>query len=329
MEETKHKDIAGAIFLVAIGILFLLNTTNIVPWGIWLQIFRFWPILLILAGIRIVLPENKVGQVIYPIIYTLFILFIGITSYFFTVNKTVPFLPENVTNCIFNRCDAVDDSSLLIGEDKYVNATDYTNVTSRYLDISIAASSLTLEDDNADYFLRTQARYYTKVNEPTLKTELKDGILTTLFDNTRIHSYSFWNFKAPEYILTLGQNSIPSVLDIDLGAGEGFINLDSTKIKEIIAKVGAGSLELTLDDASIPETMNMNVGAGEITLTIPENVGILVSYNLGVGSIKIDDTEIDGIGKETNYKSSNYDTAEKKILITTSVGVGELTIDRK
>jgi predicted membrane protein len=84
-----------------------------------------------------------------------------------------------------------------------------------------------------------------------------------------------------------------------------------------------------LDEKSVPETMNISVGAGEVTLTLPENVGLLVSYNLGVGSIKLENTTVDGVGKETDYKSSNYDTAEKKISIIASVGVGELTIDRK
>lgn len=328
MEEKNHKDIAGAIFLVAIGILFLLNTTNVVPWGIWLQIFRFWPIFLIIAGIKIVLPENKVGQVIYPIIYTLFILFIGITSYFFTINKTVPFLPESVTNCIFNRCDNIDDSNLM-KSDSYVNLADYVDITSRVLDMNVAASTLYLNDEVADYYIHSEMNNYIEANKPTLENTSKEGILTTIFDNTRIHNWGWWNFRTPEYTLTLGQNTIPTDISIDLGAGESIVDLDSATVKTFSASVGAGSLDITFDESAVPETMDLNVGAGEVNLTIPENVGILVSYNLGVGSIQLDDTSIDGIGKETNYKSSNYDTAEKKILITASVGVGELTINRK
>jgi len=324
----NKKDITGAIFLVSIGLLFLLNTTNIVPWGIWLQIFRFWPILLILAGIKIILPENKVGQIIYPIIYTLFIIFIGTTSYFFTKTQKVPFLPENVTNCIFNRCESTDDSSLMQSE-SFVNYADYTDIIDRVLDINIAASTLNLNDDSTDYFLRSQAKDYTERNKPTLETVNNEGTLRTVFDNTKIHSYGWWNFKSPEYTLTLGQNTIPTTILIELGAGEGIVDLDNVILKSLDTTVGAGSLDITLGMNSIPETINMEVGAGEIKLTLPENIGILVSYDLGVGSIQIEDASIEGIGKETIYKSSNYDTAEKKVTITASVGVGELIIDRK
>jgi len=328
MENNKQKDITGAIFLVSIGLLFLLNTTNIVPWGIWLQIFRFWPILLILAGLKIILPENKVGQIVYPIVYTLFIIFIGATSYFFTKTQRVPFLPESVSNCIFNRCDSTDQGTLM-ESDTYVNLADYAGITSRVLEMNVAASTLYLNDENADYFLHSEIKNYTEANKPTLENTSKEGILTTVFDNARIHNWGWWNFNTPEYTLTLGQNTVPTSVSIDLGAGEGIVNLDSATIKTFNASVGAGSLEITLDLNAIPETIDVNVQAGEITLTLPEDVGILVSYDLGVGSITVDETSIEGVGKETNYKSSNYDTATKKVTITASVGVGELTIDRK
>lgn len=324
----KQKDITGAIFLVSIGVLFLLNTTNIVPWGIWLQIFRFWPIILVLLGIKIILRESKVGQIVYPIVYTLFIIFIGATSYFFTKNQNVPFLPENVTNCIFNKCENVDNSSLMESE-SYINLADYSGITSRTLNINIAASTLNLNDENADYYLHSQAKDYTESNKPILETAAKENVLTTTFDNTRMHYSLWWNFKSPEYTLTLGQNTIPTSVSIDLGAGEGIVNLDSTAIKTLNARVGAGSLNMTLGEQSIPETMNLNIGAGEIVLTLPENVGILVSYDLGVGSIQLEETSIEGVGKETNYRSSNYGNATKKITITASVGVGQLTIARK
>jgi len=327
MEDKNKKDITGAIFLVSIGLLFLLNTTNIVPWGIWLQIFRFWPILLILAGIKIILPENKVGQVIYPIVYTLFILFIGITSYFFTKTQRVPFLPESVTNCIFNRCDSVDDSSLMESE-SYVNFADYTDIKTRALDISIGASTLNLNDDDADYFLHSQAKDYTEENQPYVTTVAKEGVLTTTFDNTHMRSSRWWNFQSPEYTLTLGQKSIPTSISTSLGAGEGIIDLDNVLLQSLYTTVGAGSMDITLGIDSIPETIIMDVGAGETKLILPENVGFFVSYKLGVGSIQFEETSIDGVGKETTYKSSNYDTAVKRVMITTSVGVGELTIER-
>lgn len=37
------------IFLLFLGILFLLQTFNILPWGLWGTLWRFWPVLIIIG----------------------------------------------------------------------------------------------------------------------------------------------------------------------------------------------------------------------------------------------------------------------------------------
>jgi hypothetical protein len=40
----------GGLLLVAVGVLLLLQTIGVVPWGLWLELWRFWPVLLVVAG---------------------------------------------------------------------------------------------------------------------------------------------------------------------------------------------------------------------------------------------------------------------------------------
>ena len=51
-------------FLIFAGIIFLLNTFNILPWDIWRDIARYWPFLVILAGLQITLGNNFVARII-------------------------------------------------------------------------------------------------------------------------------------------------------------------------------------------------------------------------------------------------------------------------
>jgi len=55
-----------------------------------------------------------------------------------------------------------------------------------------------------------------------------------------------------------------------------------------------------------------------------------LEYDLGLGSINIDGEEIAnvGIGDKT-YESENYNSAELKVLIVVTVGVGSLDINTK
>jgi hypothetical protein len=41
------------IVLIGAGVVLLLNTLGIVPWGSWSEIGRFWPVLVIASGLSI------------------------------------------------------------------------------------------------------------------------------------------------------------------------------------------------------------------------------------------------------------------------------------
>ena len=40
-------------FLIALGVFLLLQTTGVLPWGLWSSIWRWWPVLIIALGINI------------------------------------------------------------------------------------------------------------------------------------------------------------------------------------------------------------------------------------------------------------------------------------
>lgn len=41
------------LFLLFLGILFLLQTFNVLPWGLWGTLWRFWPVLIISVGLSL------------------------------------------------------------------------------------------------------------------------------------------------------------------------------------------------------------------------------------------------------------------------------------
>ena len=59
MSEEKPQRAVGApvwgIFLLFLGVVFLLQTTGILCWGLWGTLWRFWPALIIVTGFGILL----------------------------------------------------------------------------------------------------------------------------------------------------------------------------------------------------------------------------------------------------------------------------------
>mgnify|MGYP000886302838 CR=1 FL=1 len=325
MENKETRDYTGAIFLVLLGTLFLLNTTNVVPWSIWLYLLRFWPIILILAGLKMILPKTKVGNIIMTVVYTLFMLAAGVMSYYFAVEKKVPLISESVSNFLSGNYAMNTESQT---QEEYILSEDFSDITSRTLDIFIGASELTLNDEAQTYHLLSKTTYQYEGDIPQIEAQSNEGILNIDFRNREVRNLGFWRFVTPTYDLTLGQNTLPTSLDMTIGAGKATVDLDETVLKSIFAQVGAGDLDMTLGEKSLPESINLEIGAGDVTLTLPQNIGVYLVYNLGVGEISLDTNKIEGVGQNGTYQTTDYDTATKKLTIEAKVGVGSLTIER-
>lgn len=71
----------GGFVILFVGIVFLLNNLGLLPWVVWDQLWRFWPVIIILIGLQMLLGRSFASR----IIITLLILFIlaGILVYFF------------------------------------------------------------------------------------------------------------------------------------------------------------------------------------------------------------------------------------------------------
>lgn len=78
-ERWKRRHGDGSFFgliLIAGGVLLLLNTLNLLPWKVWDNVWRFWPLLLVLWGLQIIFGENAAGRGLIRLVGLLFVLLI-------------------------------------------------------------------------------------------------------------------------------------------------------------------------------------------------------------------------------------------------------------
>lgn len=60
-DDTSQRVVSGIFFIFA-GIVFLLNTLDLLPWAVWGELIRFWPLLLILGGLQILLGTTRIAK---------------------------------------------------------------------------------------------------------------------------------------------------------------------------------------------------------------------------------------------------------------------------
>lgn len=93
-----HDDdngVMGAIFIF-VGVVLLLNVTNLLPWGIWNQIANLWPILLILIGVGILFGKGYLGRFVSGVIS--FGVIIGLL--FFILQTPFPHILDGVPQIV-------------------------------------------------------------------------------------------------------------------------------------------------------------------------------------------------------------------------------------
>lgn len=53
-----------AALLIATGVVLLLNNLGLLPWHIWRTLWQFWPLLLILGGVEIILGRSWISRLL-------------------------------------------------------------------------------------------------------------------------------------------------------------------------------------------------------------------------------------------------------------------------
>lgn len=332
IERYRSKDVVWAVFLIFVGTMFLLNTTGVVSWSIWSYILRFWPVFLILGGLKLIMGKSALAEILLSVLALILFLFVGLVSYLTYTQSRIDFLPESINRCITGRCMGIGTGRENIEKQMVVALDDHPEIlASRALRLDIGAAEFELIDSDVSNHLTVRALYPSRYIAPKLKSEVSGDRLNMDFRSATFSGFTFFYNDRSEYDLVLGQKDLLTDLNINLGAGSGVVYLDELITGEMVAKVGAGKLVLRYGERSIPsERIVIDVGAGEVTLELPEEVGYTLEYDLGVGTITGNGRDIATfIGSEKKYESENYESSELKVKIVAKVGAGTLNINSR
>jgi hypothetical protein len=115
---------------------------------------------------------------------------------------------------------------------------------------------------------------------------------------------------------------IPLRLTVDAGVGEAEIDLSGLDLTELVLHGGVGRTVVTLP-AEGRGHVRMDLGVGENVLQVPEGVGVRIQVDGGLAPVTVPAgyTRGDGV-----YTSPGYATAESRVDVDISAGVGSIVI---
>jgi len=297
----------GTLFIV-LGLLVLLNNFAAINlhWG---NLWQFWPILLVLIGISM-LVKNKFGKSALAGAAAILLALLLFTS----VKLTTDFIKGDF-EFVLN-----DDEDYNFAITEYQESFD-TTITKAKLYLDAGLGSFNIGDTTSKLiFVKTEGieKHY------KLTKQVHDNV-------------SKLNLKMKKTTFHLGKNKFKNKVeislnenptwDINIDGGAASMNLDLTKfiIENIDVGMGAAALYVKLGSLSDRIRLNVDAGASDIDIMVPEEVGcqvrtddVLSSKNLH-GFTKI---------KSGFYRTAEFDESGKKIFIEIDCGVSSINISR-
>jgi hypothetical protein len=326
-ERWEHRGDRGgnitlAVFFIFIGLLFLTNNLGILPWLVWSEIWKFWPVFLILFGIQVLIGRSIIGRIVMTIVSVSVLL--AVFWYILAAGGVLKgtqferYTPFTWMNRGFSNQITTSEIS--------IQADAFKNITSRVMSINTGVGKFTLQDQDDNNYFQLKSEYPQGFAKPEVTANENNGTLTIDAAMPGHGGFSGMPMMGNNlnYVGTIGRRDLATDIDIHLGAGETQAKFDTLALRTLSADVGVGSAAISLTEKSLPSDMiKLNVGVGSISLTLPKDTGVSVNYNIGLGQLSIDNQTLHGNG---DYKTKNYDTAARKVQISTKAGTGSIDI---
>lgn len=321
MDKNIHsiiERITGAVFLIFLGCILLLNSTGALPWSIWgnvfMTFFRIWPIFLIFAGFQIIFSSNKIAKSVFDIAWTILIIGIFSLSILASIGKiTLPEWTNSIGwNLSFTNANSVTQTQELKFE-------DYQDVSTLAYEINVQAGEFNLSStDSSNAYLTTKAEYKENIGTPkSVVDQTGSDVLIKFYQEFEGIAFGASNFK---YDLTLDSNDKPTKIDAQVTAGDLKADLSSLKLTDLKFLMTAGDARIKVGNDV--KDINIKVTAGKLTLLVPQSYRLEIDANSTAGDIDVD-------GKEINSGSTVINsTGEKTLKLDLTQTAGSIEIER-
>lgn len=292
----KNKWMSG-LFLITLGLVFLLANLGIISWSFIFNIITLWPLFLIIVGINIMFKKNYIIR-----ISTWIIFIVALIGYsVFTGN--------------YKYMHHSYDSSYTQGNAVLMDES----IESAYLELKLGGTDLGIVGGNSEALVDIKANDTIYHSVETNNNNRHANI------NIENSSEEFFHRNRINHKINLSLNTeIPWKVKAKVGAIAGNLDFRDILIEELKIQVGAGDLDIRFGTLASYTSAEINAGASNLKLYIPTSIGVKINSTSVLSSTNLKNLGWTRLGRE--YISPNYDEAENKLYIDLKMGVGNMNV---
>ena len=299
---TRGRHLVGPLILLGAGVLLLLNNLQVIPWSVWQEIWPYWPVLLILLGVEALATGRVASGTLVLLVLLLPLLGLAVTASSFASRW------HDET-----RRDAGRQTS------SFLQTLD--GATTAAVQVEYGAGALVVGPLEGtpppDTLLsgqvfghggaRIDARSTLQNGKRTLR--LSPGQGGNPFDLGRL-----------ELLLT---PAVPIDLQIEAGAAETTLNLETLRIPNLTLETGASQTKIVLP-AHGETKAQIEGGAAGLDVVVPQNVAARIILDGGPNRVQIDERRFPRQGGE--YRSPDFDAAPDRVTLRIEVGASRVSV---
>lgn len=282
--------------LIILGAIFLLNNFGVLPWSIWTNLWKFWPVILILIGIEYLIGQSVSLRTTIILILLIFLIPVIVAINPFTKN---PLATEE----------------LAISE-------DLGSLTKAKIIIDLPATNLNITSSTSLAKLVEGKISYSKAAEkPNISNEESLGQAVFKISQPMVSGLPIISSIRNDTNLLLTQQ-IPLEILINTGASKGRLDLSKLRVDYLEINSQASDLNITFGNL-YSSRARIKTSASTLSIKIPKEIAARVKINSKVKSLSISDRFIKKGGE---YKTEDFDKAFIRLDIEIDSIAGSITI---
>ncbi|WP_266367118.1 LiaI-LiaF-like domain-containing protein [Tellurirhabdus rosea] len=321
----KSRSIVPGIVLITLGVIFLGEKLD------WFHLdlgnlARFWPILLILAGVNIILRRsNSSAAVVTTVLLAVAIPLAVISAFRSNREKVEVHVDDDEDDFEWHSDDSDNDtasSGTTPRTDRFAEpmAPDIQQARLKFgggagtftigapsdslvvadTRMTVSSYSMSVSRDDEDH----TAEVNLELNDDKFK--IRNGKIENRV-NLKLNAQPAWEF------------------DLGFGAGKADLDLSAYAVRRLELDAGAAEIDLKLGDRAAESLIDIESGVASVTIRVPKTVGCQIEMQGAMNSQKfVGFTEV----SNNRFQSPDYDKAAKKVTIKYEGGMSSVKVER-
>jgi hypothetical protein len=347
-DNRRFPNLFWPIIFIGVGALYLMANLGLIEAVDFRQIWRLWPVFLVIAGINMLFGRNTrwLASMLSGLLALLVVAFLFFAPTIMDTYQSAELTSETFSEPLDGAesanvsldfdygtifVNALEDNTLLFAAEVthdqeatyHSSGSDQRNIRLDLNQLGLSAFGSFLDQAN------TEARVGLAAGVPTeLKVDIGGGSAEMDLSDLDLERLTAGSGSGNlEAILP------PGNYPVKLSSGSGSITVQTGSGSELNLNVdvGSGRIVVELGDGSSGE-VELDSGSGSITVILPEGMAVRISGDTGSGSVSVpsDFVRLSGgddlVGAGGTWQTEGFNQADEQLFIEFDVGSGSIRV---